>query len=143
MSKKNKVVLKDTDVGEKGCLLLKTLYYDYSVHGYIGTNTRLLHEKSGVQPSSIRRIMSRLALFGLIHEEGESLKPKTYSISRDGIEFVKRLLEKEKKNSPTEPTQEAAFAKPDHKPEPASLVEWLREKADELKAMADHLSHYE
>lgn len=149
MSKENKVVLKDRDVGEKGCSLLKSLYFEHSVHGYTATNTRMLSEKTGIRLSVIRKVMSRLALFGLIHEEGEAARPKSYSINKDGIAFVKRLLEKEKdvlsvaSAQPMIPPSESPKSDRNSKPQPDSLVKWLREKADELNAMADHLSNYE
>lgn len=136
MSKKTKMVLTDRDVGEQGVLLLKKLYtYQAPV------TTTVLFAQTGLHRAKIRRVMARLALFKLVDEVNRVGKPNTYFITKIGMEFVKQL--------PThETTLSEAVVPPndelvDHKPEPPSLVGWLRQKADELNAMADHLSHYE
>lgn len=122
-----KTKLKEADVGEQGCLLLQILARSVNLDR-IGPT--VLANESKVPRSTVRRIMDRLVMFGLVDEVGRSPQAKTFLLTKEGIAFIKKFQMIEE----VPPIQS----------EPApSMVKWLREKADELNAMADHLSHYE
>ena len=124
-----KTKLKVEDIGEQGCVVLQVLGRS-GIQDRIGQSA--LATESRIPRTTVRRLLDRLVLFGLVDEVGRS-PGKTFLLTKEGIAFARKfhLLDE----APVVSTEPMA--------PPPSMVKWLRAKADELNAMADHLSHYE
>jgi len=136
-----KAQLTINDIPESGFKILEVL------------NNRMMVSqiaiKTGLGVTTIRRLLQRLEVFGLVNEELID-QAKHFSLTKDGKTFVKRTIKArdELKPEPVEPKAIPVVAPIQH--EPFNLAEWLRQKAqglrglaDELNAMADDLAHYE
>lgn len=147
--------LKIQDIGESGYRILSALT-KWMMVSEIASETRLSN-------TTIRRVIQRLETFGLVCEElrysesngvTSSVQSKHFNLTKEGRAFLKRVDKHLQKSEVIDTVVDSlssillsgeefadnVFNEP---PPKIDLVTWLRQKAQELNAMADNLSVYE
>ena len=148
MSKK---LLTIKDIGDSGYKILSALSKWMMVSD--------IANEIGLSKTTIRRVIQRLEIFGLVCEELQysesngvtsSVQSKHFNLTKEGRAFLKQANKHVSKPEVIDSYHSAietlekftdnVFNEPSPK---IDLVTWLRQKAQEFNAMADDLSVYE
>ena len=139
------------DIGDSGYKILSALSKWMMVSD--------IANEIGLSKTTIRRVIQRLEIFGLVCEELQysesngvtsSVQSKHFNLTKEGRAFLKQANKHVLKpevidsyHSAIEALEEFTDNVFNEPPPKINLVTWLRQKAQEFNAMADDLSVYE